>query len=338
MKAARVRTFGSSFTIEEIPIPTLQDREALLRVKAACLCAADLKIRDGRFPQLGIPLVTGHEVAGEVVAVGSGVKTAKVGDRVVVYPYTTCGNCNACREGRDNLCATLSRIGFEKDGGHAEYVAVPEPQLVPLPESISFEEGAAIPDAVCTALHAIRDLADLKLNETLLLNGVGGLGMQGIQIARLCGAKVIATARSDRKLEMAKSLGADWVLSGNDEKLVDKILEWTGGRGVDAVIDLVVTQETFQCSVACLKKGGRIVLVGSTSPDIQVNVGQMIMKEITLQGTLGMKKQTVLDAVDLCRSGRIKSIVTDRFPLEKINEAAEMVKQTKNLGRIVLIP
>jgi 2-desacetyl-2-hydroxyethyl bacteriochlorophyllide A dehydrogenase len=338
MRAALVREFGKDFVVEDIDTPSLKDHEALVNVKASCLCAADLKIRGGRFPHFKLPLVTGHEVAGEVVEVGRNVKGVKVGDRVVVYPYTACRDCNACREGRENLCANLIRLGFERNGGHAEYVSVPESQLIPLSDNISYEEGAAIPDAVCTMLHAIRDLAQVKLNEYVLLNGVGGLGMQGVQIAHLCGAKVIATARSEKKLEMAKALGADWVLNGNDEKLVDKMIELTRGHGVDVVIDLVVTQKTFQTSVDCLKKGGTIVIVGSTSPEISFNVGQMIMREITIKGTLGMKKQTVIDAVDLCQAGKIKAIVTDRFLLERINEAAQMVKEGKNTGRVVMIP
>jgi 2-desacetyl-2-hydroxyethyl bacteriochlorophyllide A dehydrogenase len=338
MKAAVVKEFGKDFVIEDVQVPTPKDNEALVSVKAACLCAADLKIRDGRFPHFKLPLVTGHEVSGQIASVGRNVRGVKPGDRVVVYPYTACGDCHACREGRDNLCVRLSRIGFERDGGHADFVSVPESQLTPLPDSISYEEGAAIPDAVCTVLHAIRDLAQVKLNDYVLLNGVGGLGMQAVQIARLSGARVIATARTEKKLDMAKSLGADWVLNGNDEHLVDKIMKLTGGLGVDVVIDLVVTQNTFQTSVDCLKKGGTIVIVGSTHPEIRFNVGQMIMKEIAVRGTLGMKKQTVIDAVDLCASGKVKAVVTERFPLEKINEAALMIKEGRHMGRVVMFP
>jgi 2-desacetyl-2-hydroxyethyl bacteriochlorophyllide A dehydrogenase len=338
MKAVLIKEFNKDFAVEEVGVPGIADDEALIKVKASCLCAADLKLRDGRMPHLKLPHIPGHEVVGEVAEIGKAVKKVKAGDRVVVYMYSVCRDCYACRAGRENLCVNIVRMGFERGGGHAEYVAVPSSQLLPLPDVIPYEEAAAIPDAISTMLHAIRDIGEVKVNDTVVLLGVGGLGMQGIQLAHVSGARVISVARSDRKLHVAKELGSEWAFNGNDANLVANILDVTHGKGADVVLDLVGVQQTFQTSINALKKGGTYVLVGSTSPEITFPVGQVMFKEIAIRGALGMKKETVLDAIELCRLGKIKPYVTDRFPLDGINEAAGKVKEGKVLGRSVLIP
>lgn len=338
MKAVLIKEFKKDFVVEDVAPPKIGPGDALVRVKATCLCAADGKIRDGKMPTLKLPHIPGHEVVGEVVETGTQVRDVKPGDRVVAYMYTVCGDCAACRRGRENLCARISRMGFDRPGGHAEYVAVPERQLIPLPENIPYEEGAAIPDAVSTMLHAIREQGQVKVNDYVVLLGVGGLGMQGIQLARLNGGRVIAVARNERKLELAKDVGAEWVINGRDPQLTEKILRITEGRGADVVIDLVSTQETFQCAATCVTKGGIIVIVGSTGIDVTFSVGQVMFKEIAVKGSVGMTKQTVLDAVDLCRSGKVRPVVTDRYPLQDINEAARDLGEGKVLGRSVLIP
>ncbi|MBW1800107.1 MAG: zinc-binding dehydrogenase, partial [Deltaproteobacteria bacterium] len=301
MRAALIKEFNKDFSIEEVDVPKIGDEEVLVRVKASCLCAADVKIRNGGLPSLKLPHIPGHEVVGEVAETGRDVENVRAGDRVVIYMYTVCGDCYACLGGRENLCVNIVRLGLERHGGHAEYVAVPERQLLPLPDNVSYEEGAAIPDAVCTMLHAIRDQARVQLNDYVVLMGVGGLGMQGVQVARLNGGRVIAVARHQEKLDAAKDLGAEWVFNGNDDKLVDKIIEVTGGRGADVVIDLVSKQETFQTAADAVKKGGQIIVVGSFAPEITVKVGQIMFKEVEVKGSLGMKKETIIDAIDLCK-------------------------------------
>ena len=338
MKAVLIKEFNKDFVIEDVPMPKVGEHDALVKVKASCLCAADAKIRDGKMPTLTLPHIPGHEVVGEVVETGKRVHTVQAGDRVVVYMYTVCGDCYACRSGRENLCVNIVRLGFERPGGHAEYVAVPAQQLMHLPDAITFEQGAAIPDAVCTSLHAIRDQAEVRLNDYVVILGVGGLGMQAVQIAHLSGARVIAVARNEKKLAFAKGLGAEWTINGNDERLAEKIVEVTEGRGADVVIDMVGTQQTFQSSANCLKKGGTTVIVGSGTPEIAFSVGQVMFKEIAIKGSLGMTKQTVIDAIDLCQSGRLTPVVTDRYPLEEINDAARSLSEGKVIGRSVLIP
>jgi propanol-preferring alcohol dehydrogenase len=149
---------------------------------------------------------------------------------------------------------------------------------------------------------------------------------------------VIAVARSESKLEAAIRMGAEWTFNGNDEKLVDRVLDVTHGKGADVVIDLVGSQATFQAAFNSLKKGGTIVMVAASIPEISFPVGQVMFKEVTIKGAIGMKKQTMIDAIDLCLSEKIKPYITDRFPLEKINEAAQRMKESKITGRLVLIP
>jgi propanol-preferring alcohol dehydrogenase len=338
MKAVLIKEFNKDFSIEEVETPKPRHDEALVKVKAACLCLADVKIRNGLMPSLKLPHIPGHEVAGEVVEVGKNVKQVKTGDRVVVYMYDVCRDCYACREGRENLCVNIVRLGFERPGGHAEFVAVPEDQLLLLPDNLSFEEGAAIPDAISTMLHTIRDQAQAKINDYVVILGVGGLGMHGVQIARLCGGRVIAVARSEKKLEISKRFGAEWAFNGNDEKLAGRIIEVTQGRGAEIVIDLVGNPKTIQTSLMALKKGGTLVIVGSAVPELAFPAGSLMFKELTIKGTIGMKKQTMIDAIDLCRAGKIRPYVTDRFSLEQINEAARAIKESRFLGRSVIIP
>ena len=338
MKAALIKEFNKDFAIEDVAIPKIKNDEALVQVKASCLCAADVEIRNGGLPNMKLPHIPGHEVTGEVKEIGSSVSNVTVGDRVVVYMYTVCGECYACLEGRENLCIKNIRLGLERHGGHAEYVSIPERQLLPMPDNISYEEGAAIPDAVCTMLHAIRDQAQVKLNDYVVLLGVGGLGMHGVQLAHLCGGRVIAVARHEEKLKAATELGAECAINGNDEKLVDKIIEVTNGRGADVVVDLVSKQETFQTGVNCLKNGGTLVVVGSFSPQVSFQVDQVMSKEINIKGSLGMTKATIVDAIDLCKSEKIKPIVTERYPLADINEAVQRLSKGKIIGRSVIIP
>ena len=337
MKAALIKKFGDPFVFEDVPDPVPASGEALVRVKASALCPGDLKIRAGRNPALKLPHIPGHEIAGVVESVGEGVSAHSPGDRVVVYMYDVCKSCPACRSGHENLCARLIRTGFECAGGHAELVTVKEDQLIPLPENISFKDAAAIPDAVCTSLHAIRDQAQVRLTDTVLVYGVGGLGLHGVQIARLAGCRVIATARSTDKLDKAREFGAAETVNAREKDLLQEVLRLTGGQGVDAVIDYVVSQESFNISAAALRKGGVYALVGSTDQNISIPVGQTMFKEINVKGSLGMTRQCVTDAVDLVRRGLITPCVTEQYPLTGLNEAAERLAAGKVLGRSVIV-
>lgn len=338
MKAALIKEFGKSFVIEDVPRPRPGKGEVLVKVKGSCLCPGDLKIRAGRMPHLKLPHIPGHEVAGTVEETGAGADAFNPGDRVVVYMYQVCGRCEACRSGRENLCRGLIRMGFDKPGGHAEYVCVSEDQLVPLPEALPFSTAAAIPDAIGTSLHAVRDQGKVRLSDYVLIYGAGGgLGLHAVQLARLAGARVIAVSRSLSKLEKAKEFGAEWALRAGDEKFQEKVMSITRGRGVDAVIDYVVDQQSFNHSAACLKKGGTIVNVGSSAMQIEIPVGPAMFKEIDVKGSLGMDKKCLFDSIELIEAGRLTAVVTETFSLDEINLAADRLASGQVLGRSVIL-
>ncbi len=338
MKAAFIKEFGNEFAIEETPVPQPGPGEILLRVEASCLCQADVKIRKGSMPQLKLPHLPGHEIAGTVAALGEGVTGHAVGDRRVVYMYQVCCRCPACRSGHENLCVSLTRLGFEIPGGHAEYVVIKADQAIPLPDNIPFRDAAAIPDAVCTSLHALREQAGLKLADTLLIYGVGGLGMHAVQIAKHMGCFVIGVARSTDKLAQALAFGADAVINASKEDVAAEALKFTNGRGVDAVVDYVVSTDTLGVAISSLRKGGTYVLVGSAEPRISFPVGQVMFKEISIRGSLGMTRQTMLDAVALVAAGAVKPYVTEEYPLDELNIAAQRLGEGKVLGRAVILP
>ncbi len=337
MKAALIKEFGADFCVEEVDSPQAGPGQALVRVQASCLCPGDLKIRAGRMPHLPLPHIPGHEVAGIVEETGPGVENFKSGDRVVVYMYQVCGRCPACRSGRENMCANLIRTGMEKPGGHAEFLVVEEDQLVGLPESIPFKEAAAIPDAVATSLHAVREMGQTRLNDYVLVYGIGGLGLHGVQLARLAGGRVIAVSRSRSKLDLAAQNGAEWALNGDDPDLVKQVMSLTKGRGVDLVIDYVVNQATLNNSLACLKKGGRVVNVGSSAAEISLPVGMAMFKEVDLTGSLGMDKKCLSDAIELTEAGYLSPLVTETYSLEDINKAAERLAAGAVLGRSAIL-
>lgn len=256
MRAARLYGPGRPLVIEEVPKPVPGPGEALVKVKAAGICHTELHFIDGIL-NLGVwPITLGHEIAGVVEDVGPGVTTVKPGDRVIVYYYVGCGRCRFCLRGEENLCESpKAEYGFITDGGFAEYVKVPERNLVRLPDNISFEQAAPIGCSVTTAIHATKR-ASPSVGERVVVYGVGAVGFALIQYNKLIGAEVIAVGRSPAKLKVAKELGADYVVNAKEEDVVKRIMEITGGRGADVVYELMGTAETMENSLKMLAKGG----------------------------------------------------------------------------------
>jgi D-arabinose 1-dehydrogenase-like Zn-dependent alcohol dehydrogenase len=211
-----------------------------VRVLAAGVCHTELQMLAGTL-NLGVsPLTLGHEIAGEVAAVGEAVRAVRPGDRVVVYYYAPCGSCRWCRSGAEQLCPDAGpQVGFTADGGFAPYVRVPAPSLVPLPASVPFDEAATIGCSVATALHAVRAAADLRLGETAVVYGVGAVGFALVQLARLAGARVLAIGRTPAKLALARELGAEATANAAETDPVDAVLRWTAGEGADVVFECV---------------------------------------------------------------------------------------------------
>ncbi|MDP9364919.1 MAG: alcohol dehydrogenase catalytic domain-containing protein [Chloroflexota bacterium] len=312
--------------------------EVLVRVGAAGLCSTDIHIWKGKLPTVTLPRITGHEGAGTVVEVGPAVEGIAVGDRVTISIYVTCDRCFHCRRGEENLCLHKVRIGFERDGSHAGLVSVPAQNVVHLPANVSLEEACILPDAVACMLHAIRTRGGVRAGDTVvILGGAGGLGMQGVQIARLCGARVVATSRRDDKLAAVAELAAIPVNPARHD-LPGIVRELTEGRGVDVVIDNIGLPQSVDLAVSLLRRGGRAVVVGYQGEQFSGPFYDLVMGEKEIVGALAATKQDLRDAVTFVAEGRLRPVIAASYPLAAINDALSRLATMDVAGRIVLIP
>ena len=339
MRAAVLQKFGERPSVRQMDDPTPARNEVILGVRAAGVCRTDLRIIDGVFPSVDPPRILGHEAAGEVLALGADVKGVSKGDRVGVAVDVSCGQCPYCRIGKLDYCAQLSRIGIERDGGLAEFVAVPAANLVPLPEAVSFEVGATLADAVGSSYHAIVARAKLRPGETVAIWGLGGLGLNAVQVAALVGAwRIIAIARDEGRRARALELGATDALDPREGDLPERIRELTEGVGVHAFIDIVGTETSLSEAVLASRKGGRVVIVGYVAPNVVTPTVQMVIKETTIMGSRGCTYSQLRDAAQLIARGRITPVIDRTLDLDAVNEALDALKEGSVTGRIVLHP
>jgi len=339
MKAVRYHGPHVSFRLEDVPLPEPGPGEVRVRVEAAGVCHTELHFESGLL-DLGIaPVTMGHEIAGTVDAVGSGVTERRPGDRVILYYYTGCGACEWCARGEENLCPTpRAELGFISDGGYAEYVVVRERNAVPIPESLSFADAAPIGCGVTTALHACA-LANVGAGDTVAVYGMGGVGYGLVQIARLRGARVIGIGRSSEKLALATELGADAVVNASQvADVAAELRQLTDGRGADVVFELVATAETMAASTAMLARRGRLVFVGYSPDSFTVHPIQLVVLEAQVLGSVGNTLTELEEAVRLVAGGKVRTIVDRVVPLESYASALDALREGRVTGRMVLAP
>lgn len=338
MKAARLNGFNEQLSIEELPAPTPGPREVVVAVEACGICGSDLTIIHGGM-ETTLPCTLGHEIAGTIAEVGADCESATVGMRVVVYIACGCGDCQSCRSGEEFCCiGGAQRIGVTQDGGFAEYVLVPEANVIPLPGPLSYEAGAVLTDAVATCLHALEDVGKVVPGETVAIFGVGGLAAAAIQIAKIHGCRVLAISRSVEKLEMALSLGADEaIVGGRTEDVVRAIHAKTDGSGVDVALQLVANPEVDLQAIKSLAFFGRAILVGFTSEPFTANSLSIIRKQLTIAGSRGMTRDNIRGAIHLAQTGaiRLDPLLRAQYPLSEINGAIEEFRTGKILRAIV---
>jgi propanol-preferring alcohol dehydrogenase len=308
-------------------------------VHAAGVCGTDLHILDGMIKPDPYPMTLGHEAAGVVETVGEGV-TLAAGDRVAVYNKLFCGWCEQCLAGRPNICdREPGQLGFNMDGGDAEYLAVPERNLVLVPDGVDFATAAVLTCAGMTAVHAAK-LSGLRLGHTAVVDGIGGVGILVTQAARHAGARVIAVADSEQKRQLALEHGAtDGVVVATPEdyeKLPSAIRELTGGRGADVFFELVGTTATMTAGIRCLAKGGRFVSTGYTDQMLSVHPIEFILSETSFVATVAATRQDLVDALALAASGAMTVPIAGRFPLHGVTGALDALRQRGVLGRQVL--
>jgi D-arabinose 1-dehydrogenase-like Zn-dependent alcohol dehydrogenase len=342
MKAARLEEIGKPLEIMLVPKPQPQAGEVLVRVRAAGICSSDLHYSEGSSKVTQLPITLGHEVAGEIVALGEGVNELQKGDRVCLFYLITCGRCTMCSTGRDNYCSQGKMLGKNVDGGFAEYVSIPAQNAYKISSSITFSQAALLTDAVATPFHALRR-ADVRTGDRVLIIGIGGLGLHAVQIAKIMGAgQVIAVDINPAKLELAKLLGATSVANSRKENLTDVINSLTEGQGVDVAVELIGLVETIRQAIDLTGKGGRVVTVGICPEGFILNpYHDILLKERTIMGSADQCRADFPVIIELASQGRLdlSHSVTAELPLEKINLGLKMLKnQENNPVRIVVKP
>ena len=342
MKAAFFKEHGGAEKIlyDDYRDPLAQAGEVVVRVRACALNQVDMLLLDGRFPPPeGLPHVNGCEVAGTVESTGAGVKGLTAGQRVIVFPGFSCGACEYCLRGERTVCVRYGYLGAHKDGGYAELVKVPAANVVPLPETISFEAAAAVPLAMLTSWRAVVTQAEVRPGQTVLVQAAGsGVGSAAIQIARLCGARVMTTVGSDDKIDFAKRLGAELVVNYRTQDFVEAAKTWTGKRGVDVAIEHI-GGETFEKSVYALTRLGTLVTIGSHDTHWgRLDLRHVYSKNLRVMGTnLGSLPEfrTMLEHL---ADGRLRPVIDRTFPLSDARAAVQYVLDRRNQGKILVIP
>lgn len=321
-----------------MPPPAVGPTDVLVRVRAAALNHLDVWIRKG-LPRLAVtfPHIPGADVAGVVAEAGDAVRAIRVGDEVVVAPGISCGVCASCLAGEDNLCRDYSILGEHRHGGYAEFVAVPEANILPKPPQLSFEEAAAVPLVFLTAWNMLVTNGRLRFGDEVLVWGAGsGVGSAAIQIAGLFSARVIAVAGAAWKLEKARALGAAAGIDHREQDVLEEVRRLTGRRGVDVVFDHVGAA-TWQTSLKSLARGGRLVTCGATSgPEAVTDIRYIYGRRLSIHGTWMGTKGELYEVMRLVRAGRLRPVVHQVFPLDAAAEAQQMMERSEHFGKLVL--
>jgi len=326
---------------EQVPRPAVGRDDVLIAVRATGVNAFDLMVREGRYrPNKRFPHILGEDIAGIVTEVGSEVREPlRVGQRVFVYAAVGCGRCQMCLAGSPNVCVQYQYFGAHLPGGYAQYVVVPAFNAVPVPDGISFEEGAAFVLNFLTSWHMLVTRAQVRPGETVLVLAAGsGIGIAALQILKLAGARTIATASTDEKLQRAHALGADALINYREQDFQKEVMRLTGKRGVDVVFEHVGST-TWDQSVRSLTRGGRLVTCGGTAGyDVTMNVAHVFHKELTLIGSNHGTKPELLAMLPLLAAGKLRPVVDRVFPLKDARAAHEYIQDRRVFGKVVLVP
>ena len=340
MRAVILKGFGGVENldyVEDFPKPQIKEDEVLVRVKAVALNHLDIWVRMGALavkPEL--PHILGSDVSGVVERVGSLVKNVKEGDEVVIAPGLSCGLCHECQSGRDNLCKDYDILGLRSKGGYAELVKVHARNVIRKPKNLSFEEAASYPLTYLTVWNALVVKGNIKPNSRVLIwAGSSGVGVAGIQLAKLMGAFVIATAGSPEKARKCIELGADVVINHYEEDIPKRVRE-IFKEGVDIVMDHV-GEKTFWKSVECLKRGGKLVFFGTTTGSTaNIDVRYIFVREIELLGVYMGSRSDLFKITGLLERGLLKPVVDRVFDLKDAREAHRYLEESRHFGKVVL--
>lgn len=338
MKAAIFYGPKQPLKVEEYTKPTPGAGEVVVKVAACGVCHTDLHYIDHGVPTFKKPpLVLGHEISGTVAELGPGVSNLKPNDRVLLPAVLTCGICEFCRTGRENICKTMIMFGNHIDGGYAEYVKAPAKDVFILPKEIPLEEGCIIADAISTPYHAVKNRAQVKPGDTVVVFGCGGVGINIIQLCAAVGATVFAVDIADKKLQWAKQFGATYTFNSSATTDVAKDIRKLTNGGVDIAIEAIGNPVTMVTAFNCLKKGGRLCIVGYTDKEFPLSAAKMMFFEMEVVGSLGCRPVDYPRLIEMVRIGKVKvtPLVTSKFPLDKINDAFDTLRKGETIRSII---
>lgn len=340
MKAIVFQEFGGPEVLKyaDIPDPTLRHDQVMVRVKSCALNHLDLWVRKG-LPGVNLPHINGSDIAGVVEGVGDYVTAVKPGQRVLLAPMVFCNHCAMCTSGQQNLCREFTVLGNGVDGGNCELIAVPEVNVIPIPDSLRFEEAASVPLVFLTAWHMLVARSQIRQGQWVLVLGAGsGVGTAAIQIAKLFHANVIATAGDDTKLAKARELGADFTIDHYKQKIGDEVRKITNKRGVDIVFEHV-GKATWGESMKSVKAGGTIVTCGATTgPDVSFDLRVLFAKQLSFLGSYMGTMGDLHEVLGHVFAGRLKPVVDKAFSLRDTAEAHRYLESSQMFGKVILNP
>jgi len=325
-------------SLEDMPDPKPGPGQVVVKVHASCLNHLDKWVRGGvHGPKLPMPHILGNDIAGEVAELGEGVTDWAVGDRVVVSPGLGCGHCNNCRCGDDSSCRDYTMLGWHLQGGWCEYQAVDARRLIGINDRWTMEEWASTPLVFITAWHMLFHHARLQPGEDVLVQAAGsGVGSAAIQLAKFAGARVITTAGSDEKCAKALELGADHAVNYKEYDFAEGCRLFTGGRGVDVIIDHIGA-DTFEKDLQALAKNGRLVSCGRTSgADCSLNMSYLFVRQLSIIGSFMGGLPELRKAIELLARGDVKPVVDSVYPLEEAADAMRHLESRAQFGKVAI--
>jgi NADPH:quinone reductase-like Zn-dependent oxidoreductase len=341
MRAVVFQQHGGPEVLEvaERPRPVPRADEVLVDVRACALNHLDVWTRRG-IPGIEVPLphILGNDIAGVVAEVGALVSSVSIGDRVLLSPGVSCGHCAHCLAGDDNLCPQYDILGYRRDGGYAEFVTAPARNAHPIPKGLSFAQAASIPLTFVTAWHMLVARARVKPGEDVVVLAAGsGVGSAAIQIAKLFGARVIATASTEEKLAAARELGADDAINYTAEARFDKVVKrLTEGKGAEVVVEHVGTA-TWAASMSCLASNGRIVTCGATTGyDARIDLRHVFYRQLSVFGSFMGRHDELIALLPFFEDGRLRPVVDRVLPLEHAADAHRLMSDRAQFGKLVL--
>lgn len=340
MRAINIHEFGDAAVMhyEQVDVPELEHDDILIKVNVAGVNHVDLDIRAGISGMpVKLPHIPGVDAAGSIVETGAGVSVFKPGDRVIPHYELSCGACRNCLAGKENICLDFEILGGTCWGTYAEYVKVKAHHLMRIPDGLSDVDAVASFIPFATVWEAMMSNGKMQTGETVLINAAGsGVGSAGVQLARLAGCRVIATAGSAEKLEKARELGADVLINYSQDNVSDAVMDTTGNLGVDLALDMV-GGEILQSTIKSMAAGGRIVSVGAHAGEkVEIDFIELFRKHIAIYGCGRSTRAVGEHVMDLVAQGKLKPVIDRTLALSEASQAHQLLEERKCFGRVLL--